>query len=161
MDSDRSVIPATAVPLEILALEAAVERVLAEGLTSVQRRHRCSAAATRAGRGRSGSRRTSPDAEAAVVATTVVAPSGTDARLLVERARADRPVALSAGFATLAATVLRIDHTGQRARLEVVLSALEALGGVLNSPSAAKGLVRDALEVAERAWSAEEARSAC
>jgi aspartate aminotransferase-like enzyme len=159
VDSDRTVIPTTAVPLEVLALEAAVERVLAEGLKSVQRRHRCAAAASRAGARALGLAPYAPDGEAAVVATTLLAPSGTDARLLVERARADRAVALSAGFGTLAPTVLRIDHTGQRARLDVVLSALEALGSALNGPPEAKRLVRDALEGAERAWSTEEARS--
>jgi aspartate aminotransferase-like enzyme len=159
VDSDRGVIPATAVPLEILALEAAVERLLAEGLTSVQRRHRCAAAASRAGARALGLTPYAPDAEAAVVATTLAAPSGTDARVLVERARAGRPVALSAGFGALAPTVLRVDHTGQRARLDVVLSALEALAGALNSPPAAKSSAPDALEAAERAWSAEEARS--
>jgi aspartate aminotransferase-like enzyme len=159
LDSDRSVIPSTAVPLEILALEAAVERVLAEGLTGVQRRHRCSAAASRAGARALGLTPYVPDAEAAVVATTLEAPPGTDARHLVERARAERPVALSAGHGSLAPTVLRIDHTGQRARLDVVLSALEALAGALNSPPVTTGRVREVLEVAERAWSTEEARS--
>jgi aspartate aminotransferase-like enzyme len=159
VDSDRSVIPATAVPLEILALEAAVERVLAEGLPSVQRRHRCSAAASRAGARALGLTSYAPDTEAAVVATTLAAPSGTDARVLVERARTDRPVALSAGFGPLAPTMLRIDHTGQRARLDVVLSAVEALASALNGTPPAKGLVPEALDAAERAWSAAEARS--
>jgi aspartate aminotransferase-like enzyme len=160
VDTDRSVIPATAVPLEILALEAAVERALAEGLTSVQRRHRCAAAASRAGARALGLTPYVPDAEAAVVATTLAAPPGADARVLVERARTDLPVALSVGFGALAPTVLRIDHTGQRARLDVVLSALEALAGALNSAPAAKGLVPEVLDAAERAWSAEETRSA-
>jgi aspartate aminotransferase-like enzyme len=68
-------------------------------------------------------------------------------------------VALSSGFGGLASTVVRIDHTGQRARLSVVLDALEALGSALGSSSLLRGSVPDALEAAEQAWSAEEARS--
>lgn len=159
VDSDKSAIPGTPSPLEILALEAAVERVLAEGLQRVQGRHRASAAASRSGARALGLRPYAGDADAAVVATTLVAPPGIDARALVERARADRHVALSSGFGKLAGTVVRIDHTGQRARLMVVLDALEALGAALNSSSELNGSIPAALEAAEQAWSAEEARS--
>jgi aspartate aminotransferase-like enzyme len=159
LDSDKSVIPATPVPLEILALEAAVDRVLAEGLRSVQRRHRASAAASRSGARALGLTPFAPDADASVVVTTLQAPPEADARSLVERARAHHHVALSSGFGGLASTVVRIDHTGQRARLSVVLDALEALGSALGSSSLLRGSVPDALEAAEQAWSAEEARS--
>ena len=99
------------------------------------------------------------DADAAVVATTLVAPSGIDVRALVERARADHDVALSSGFGSLADTVLRIDHTGQRARLTIVLDALQALGEALKGSSELNGSIPAALQAAEQAWSAEEARS--
>ncbi|MGD0441190.1 MAG: aminotransferase class V-fold PLP-dependent enzyme [Acidimicrobiales bacterium] len=158
LDTDHSVIPGTPVPLEILALEAALERVSAEGLANVQRRHRCSAAASRAGARALGLSPYALDPEAAVVATTLQAPPGTDARALVERARRNGVVALSPGFGALAGTVLRIDHTGQRARLDVVLGTLEALGGALDA-SPGRGSVPDALEAAQQAWSAEETRS--
>ncbi len=157
--SARSTVPRTPSPLEILALEAAVERVLAEGLQSVQRRHRASATASRCGARALGLAPFVSDADAAVVATTLAAPPGIDARSLVERARADRPVAVSSGFGELARTVVRIDHTGQRARLSVVLEALEALGTALSGSSQLHGSIPSALATAERAWSAEEARS--
>ena len=159
VDSDKSMIPGTPSPLEILALEAAVDRVLVEGLQRVRQRHRASAAASRSGARALGLTPYASDADAAVVATTLVAPSGIDARTLVERARTDRHVALSPGFGELAGTVVRIDHTGQRARLAVVLDALEALGVALTSSSELHGPVPAALEAAEQAWSAEEARS--
>ncbi len=159
VDSDKSIIPGTPSPLEILALEAAVERVLVEGLERVQQRHRASAAASRSGARALGLTPYTSDADAAVVATTLVAPSGTDARALVERARADHRVALSSGFGSLAGTVLRIDHTGQRARLTVVLDALQTLGEALKSSSELNGSIPAALQAAEQAWSAEEARS--
>ena len=158
LDSDKSVIPGTPSPLEILALEAAVERVVAEGLESVQRRHRASAAASRSGARALGLTPYASDADAGVVATTLAAPPGTDARSLVLRARGDRQVALSPGFGKLAGTVVRVDHTGQRARLAVVLDALEALGAALASSSELNGSIPAALAAAEQAWSAEEAR---
>ena len=151
LDSDKSAIPGTPSPLEIIALEAALERVFAEGVDHVRRRHRACAAASRAGARALGLAPFATDADAALVATTLAAPEGLDARLLVERARAGRPVALSAGYGELGRHVLRIDHTGQRARLEVVLEALEALRGALVD---ATGSLPEALTVAEQAWRA-------
>lgn len=156
LDSDKSAIPGTPAPLEIIALEAAIERVSTEGLQHVQLRHRASAAASRSGARALGLTPFVSDSDAAAVATTLHAPVGLDARALVERARAGRLVAISPGFGKLAGTVLRIDHTGQRARLGVVLEALEALGGALDGYSQLHGSIRDALAGAEQAWTAEE-----
>jgi aspartate aminotransferase-like enzyme len=156
LDSDKSAIPGTPAPLEIIALEAAIERVSTEGLQHVQLRHRASAAASRSGARALGLTPFASDIDAAAVATTLRAPAGLDARALVERARAGRLVAISPGFGKLAGTVLRIDHTGQRARLGVVLEALEALGGALEGCSRLHGSIRDALAAAEQAWTAEE-----
>jgi len=160
IDTDKTAIPGTPSPLEIIALEAAVERVSTEGLENVRRRHRSSAAASRAGAEALGLEPFAIDADAAVVATTLMAPEGIEARDLVERAQAVRRVALSSGFGELASTVIRIDHTGQRARLGVVLEALEALGVALEGFARPRGSVQDALAAAERAWSAEDAASA-
>jgi hypothetical protein len=63
-------------------------------------------------------------------------------------------VALSAGIGELASSVVRLDHTGQRARLSVVLEALEALGGAITGSFEPHARVRDALAEAERAWAA-------
>ena len=157
VDSDKATIPGTPSPLEILALEAALERVRAEGMQSLQLRHRASAAASRSGARALGLEPFVRDRDAAAVATTLAAPLGADARAIVARARAGRHVALSPGFGDLAGRVVRIDHTGQRARLPIVLEALEALGAGLAGLSAPTGSVGEALEAAEEAWSAEEA----
>ena len=160
IDTDKSAIPGTPSPLEIIALEAALERVSTEGLENVRRRHRASAAASRMGAQALGLETFAVDAEAAVVATTLLAPEGIDARHLVERAHSVRRVALSSGFGELASTVIRIDHTGQRARLGVVLEALEALGIALEGSAGPNASLPDALDAAERAWSVEDAASA-
>ena len=63
LDSDKSAIPGTPSPLEILALEAAVERASAEGLPRLRARHHAAAAASRSGAralGLSRSRTTTP-----------------------------------------------------------------------------------------------------
>ena len=73
---------------------------------------------------------------------------------LVAQARAKAPVAISSGHGELAREVVRIDHTGQRARLDVVLEALEAIGTALDGKSRRGGPVPEALTAAEQAWSA-------
>jgi aspartate aminotransferase-like enzyme len=158
VDSDKTTIPGTPSPLEIAALEAAVDRVVTEGLQRVQQRHHASAAASRAGARSLGLVPFVSDADAAVVATTLRVPTGIGPRSLVETAHADRQVALSSGFGDLASTVVRVDHTGQRARLDVVLDTLEALGTALASLSHLRGSLREALDAAEQAWSVEESR---
>jgi aspartate aminotransferase-like enzyme len=159
IDTDKSAIPGTPAPLEIIALEAAVERVATEGLDNVRRRHRASAAASRSGARALGLQPFAAETEAAFVATTLLAPEGTDGRDLVAHAQAVRRVAVSPGHGELASTVVRIDHTGQRARLSIVLEALEALGVALEGSARPRGSVQDALDAAERAWSAEESAS--
>ena len=126
LDSDKSVIPGTPSPLEILALEAAVERVVAEGLESVQRRHRASAAASRSGARALGLTPYASDADAAVVATTLAAPPGTDARARwccahaaidrspCRRASASSPVRSSGSTTPASARVLRSCSTRSR-----------------------------------------------
>ena len=71
LDSDKSAIPGTPAPLEIIALEAAIERVLTEGLQHVQLRHRASAAASRSGARALGLTPFANDSDAAAVATTL------------------------------------------------------------------------------------------
>ena len=65
-------------------------------------------------------------------------------------------MALSPGFGDLGGHLVRIDHTGQRARIEVVLEALEALAIALEETSPLSGSLAEALSAAERAWAAVE-----
>ncbi|HXY44272.1 MAG TPA: aminotransferase class V-fold PLP-dependent enzyme [Acidimicrobiales bacterium] len=152
IDAGRTAVRGTPPPLEILALEAALERIVAEGLPGVRRRHEAAAAASRAGAAALGLAPFAPDAEAAFVATTLRAPAATDARQLVEMASARGRVALSAGYGSLATGVLRLDHTGQRARLPVVVDALVALGRALDERRALDGSIPEAVEAAKAAW---------
>ncbi len=94
------------------------------------------------------------------MATTLLAPEGTDGRDLVAHAQA---VPSSRRLAPVTASS-RAPSSGSttpasRARLSIVLEALEALGIALEGSARPRGSVQDALDAAERAWSAEESAS--
>ncbi|MFD1668243.1 hypothetical protein ACFSJI_23235, partial [Streptomyces calvus] len=90
--------------------------------------------------------------EAAPVATTLRAPSGTVAAELVARAlAADPALVLAAGGGALAKEMIRVNHYGPEANPGAVRASLAALGAAL----ADAGLTVDvaaALDAAERAW---------
>jgi aspartate aminotransferase-like enzyme len=71
----------------------------------------------------------------------------------VREALKQSDAALSAGFGELSHEVIRIDHTGERARLDVVTAALRSLDAVLNQRKSDDKVIASALEAAERAWS--------
>ncbi len=147
LETDRSTLPVILAPLEIRSLAQASERVLEEGLENVCARHRGAARAAREGGRVLGLEPFVTDEDAAVIVTTFHAPDARDAREIV-RALAGRELALSAGVGELAPIVLRVDHTGQRARLEVVVAVLIALAEVLEVSERAKA----AIESATEAW---------
>jgi aspartate aminotransferase-like enzyme len=94
------------------------------------------------------------DKEAAVIVTTLRSPDRMDATSLVRKAKRSGDVALSPGFGELAHEVIRIDHTGERARLDVVIAALEALGRALGE-AISNDAIEVAVEAASKAWSNE------
>lgn len=100
----------------MLALEACVERIEAEGLETVMARHASAAAATRAGvvaLGGGIAPYVRDAGDAAPVATTVRVPSGTTASELVARAlAADPELPLAAGGGVLAREMIRVNHYG-------------------------------------------------
>ncbi|MEU9099489.1 aminotransferase class V-fold PLP-dependent enzyme [Streptomyces sp. NPDC048361] len=134
IDGGRKALPHAPAQLEMLALEACVERIDSEGLDAVTARHASAAAATRAGALALGG--VAPyvhaAADAAPVATTLRAPEGVDASELVAKAlAADPSLPLIAGGGTLASTMIRVNHYGVDATRGVVQSSLAALGAVL------------------------------
>ncbi|GAB2738182.1 alanine--glyoxylate aminotransferase family protein [Streptomyces bullii] len=155
IDGGRRALPHAPAQLEMLALEACVERIEREGLETVMARHASAAAATRAGAlalGGGLEPYVHEVAQAAPVATTLRAPSGVVAAELVRRAlEADPAVPLAAGGGPLAKEMIRVNHYGADATRAAVRSSLTALGFAL----AERGLdvdVAEALRAAERAW---------
>ncbi|MEV7862240.1 aminotransferase class V-fold PLP-dependent enzyme [Streptomyces hirsutus] len=155
IDGGRAVLPHAPAQLEMLALEACVERIEAVGLETLTARHAAAAAATRAGAlalGGGLEPYVHDAAEAAPVATTLRAPSGTVASELVARALAvDPALPLAAGGGSLAKEMIRVNHYGPDATRGAVRASLTALGTAL----AEQGLpvdVQGALRAADHGW---------
>lgn len=141
--------------LEMLALEACLERIESAGLDAVMARHAGAARATRAGAAALGGGLepyVHEAGDAAPVATTLRAPSGTVASELVAHALGSEPgLPLAAGGGALAKEMIRVNHYGPDATRDAVHACLAALGGAL----AAQGLTVDvvaARRAADDAW---------
>ena len=129
-EAGRSVLPVIPGHLETRALGAAVERVQAEGLDGVVSRHRAASRATRAALAPLGLLPWARQpAEAASVATLVRAPAeGAAALLRASLAGSeDLSVLVSTAPGALAESALRVNHTGRRATLPAVQSAVAGL----------------------------------
>ncbi|MBT2504376.1 alanine--glyoxylate aminotransferase family protein [Streptomyces sp. ISL-98] len=136
IDGGRRALLHAPAQLEMLALEACVERIEAEGLDALMARHSAASSATRAGAVALGGG-LEPYVlgarEAAPVATTLRAPSGVDASELVAKALADDPsLPLIAGGGALSKEMIRVNHYGVDATRGAVLSSLGALGAALS-----------------------------
>ncbi|MEU1272309.1 aminotransferase class V-fold PLP-dependent enzyme [Streptomyces sp. NPDC005799] len=149
-DGGRTALPHAPAQLEMLALEACVERIETVGLETVMARHASAAASTRAGAlalGGGLEPYVYEAREAAPVATTLRVPAGVVASELVTRALTTDPtLPLAAGGGALAKEMIRVNHYGPDATAEAVSAALTALGTALEE----KGLRVDT-EAARRA----------
>jgi aspartate aminotransferase-like enzyme len=157
IDGGRRALPHAPAQLEMLALEACLERIEADGPAAVMARHAAAAAATRAGAlalGGGLAPYVREARDAAPVATTLRAPAGVDASELVARAlERDPALPLAAGGGALAKEMIRVNHYGPHAAPGAVRDCLAALGAVL----ADRGLPTDpegARRAAEDAWRA-------
>ncbi|MFE9030093.1 pyridoxal-phosphate-dependent aminotransferase family protein [Streptomyces iakyrus] len=155
IDGGRKALLHAPAQLEMLALEACVERIEAAGPDAVMARHASAAAATRAGAVALGGGLEPyvyEARDAAPVATTLRAPSGLVASELVRRAlAADPAVPLAAGGGALAKEMIRVNHYGAEATPGAVRASLAALGVALSE----QGLTVDveaALRAVEGAW---------
>ncbi|WP_332757910.1 pyridoxal-phosphate-dependent aminotransferase family protein [Streptomyces sp. MT206] len=148
IDGGRKALLHAPAQLEMLALEACLDRIAAEGLPAVMARHAAAAAATRAGAVALGLSAYVPlDAEAAPVATTLRVAGGVDASEVVAKALSADPAApLAAGGGALAREMIRVNHYGPAAALDSVRSSLTALAAALSTDPT------PALSAAESAW---------
>ncbi|MFE5190447.1 pyridoxal-phosphate-dependent aminotransferase family protein [Streptomyces sp. NPDC056628] len=143
IDGGRRALLHAPAQLEMLALEACVERIEADGLDAVMARHRGAALATRAGAVALGGGLepyVHEARDAAPVATTLRTPAGVEASEVVARALASEPaLPLAAGGGALAKEMIRVNHYGKDATVGAVRGSLAALGAAL----AEKGLTVD------------------
>ncbi|WP_432124517.1 pyridoxal-phosphate-dependent aminotransferase family protein [Streptomyces sp. C10-9-1] len=155
IDTGRRALPHAPAQLEMLALEACLDRIEAEGPRAVRERHASAAAAVRAGAVALGGGLAPfvrEAAEAAPVATTLRAPEGVDAGELVASALASDPsLPLVAGGGSLAKELVRVNHHGADATRGTVRSSLAALGAALAAQGRAVD-VEGALRAADGCW---------
>ncbi|MEU0686484.1 pyridoxal-phosphate-dependent aminotransferase family protein [Streptomyces uncialis] len=135
IDAGRRALLHAPAQLEMLALEACVERIESVGLDTVTARHAAAARATRAGATALGlglEPYVTEARDAAPVATTLRVPAGADASAVVARALAlDPGLPLVAGGGALAREMVRVNHYGPDATDEVVERSLAALAKAL------------------------------
>ncbi|GGW94490.1 pyridoxal-phosphate-dependent aminotransferase family protein [Streptomyces chryseus] len=140
IDGGRKALLHAPAQLEMLALEACLDRIEAEGLGAVEARHRAAATAARAGAialGGGLEPYVHAAREAAPVATTLRTPEGVDASVVVAKAlAADPSLPLIAGGGALSKEMIRVNHYGVDAQRGVVESSLAALGAALSEAGA-------------------------
>lgn len=156
IDGGRKALLHAPAQLEMLALEACLERIEAEGLDAVMARHASAAAATQAGVAALGGGLepyVHEAGEAAPVATTLRTPDGVVAAELVARAlAADPALPLAAGGGALAREMIRVNHYGPDATPGAVRACLAALGTALAESGADDVDVTAALRAAAEEW---------
>jgi len=130
LDKGRGVLPGMPSPIEFHALVATLDRFESEGLDAAIARHTVAGTATRAGLMALGLTPWVSDAEASNLTTAARLPEGIDRTTLLDRLA---PFATGTGAAVGPGTdrLLRLNHTGPRARFETVLSNVVALGAAL------------------------------
>lgn len=130
VEKGRGPLPGTTVPLEWHALDAALDRIEAEGLNSVIARHRLAAQATRAGLAALGADLWASADTASNLVTAVKVPEGHSPEdLMTNIAHLNPP--LAAGVGPGSEKLIRFIHTGQQARVSDVAGAVCAYGMAL------------------------------
>mgnify|MGYP001268922834 CR=1 FL=1 len=131
LDAGRGALQGMPSALEFWALEAALDHVEAEGLDAVIARHALAAAATRAGLHALGAALWIEDeAAASNLVTAVSLPDGLSAEEIAARP-ASIEAGLSPGVGEAGQKLIRLNHTGPRARHDTVLAGVLALGFAL------------------------------
>jgi aspartate aminotransferase-like enzyme len=131
LERGRGALPGTPPPLEFWALEAAIDRVEAEGIGNLIARHQLAAKASRAGlRALGVAPWIADDRAASALVTSAPVPAGIDDQVLIAEA-ARLGVALGRGFGSIEGRLVRLDHTGLRAAFGAVLANVVAYGSAL------------------------------
>jgi len=132
----RGALPGMPSPIEFHTLEAALDRAEAEGLAALIARHARAAAASRAGVAALGLVPWVAPQQASNLVTAVRLPDGIDRAALLA-GLAPFGTAIAAAVGPGSERLVRLNHTGPRARFEVVLADIVALGTALRALGAA------------------------
>ena len=130
LDKGRGALPGMPSALELHALDAALARVESEGLDNVIARHQLAGDATRAALRALGLAPFTPAASASNLVTGALLPP---AIAMDDAVAALSPfgVGIEPSVGAAATRLLRLNHTGNRARFEPVLANILALGAAL------------------------------
>ena len=131
LETGRGGLPGTPSALEFHALAQTLARVEAEGLALIQARHRRAAAAARAGAKVLTGRAWVVEENASNLVTAAALPDGLDAGRVLAAAAPGH--ALSAGVGPSGERLIRLNHTGPRARLDAVLNDLATMARALSA----------------------------
>lgn len=132
LDKGRGVLPGMPSALEFHALQAALDRVEAEGFASVIARHARAGRASRTAVQAMGLRPWVDEARASNLVTAAPLPPGL-AMDAVLAALEPFGTGIAPGVGPSADRLLRLNHTGPRARFDVVLANVLALGQALRA----------------------------
>lgn len=125
LGTGRGALPGTPSALEFHALAATLARVESEGIGQLQARHAAVARGARAGALALTGRNWVSDGQASNLVTAVALPPGLSAASVL--AAAEGAHGLSAGVGAGGESLIRLNHTGPRARTEVILGDLSVL----------------------------------
>ncbi|CAN7384259.1 pyridoxal-phosphate-dependent aminotransferase family protein [Neorhizobium tomejilense] len=129
LETGRGALSGTTAPLEFFALEAALDRAEAEGIDAIVARHVRAARATRAALAAMGGELWVDALHGSNLVTAARLPAAADPAAVLSVA--PRGIELSAGVGPGAERLIRLNHTGQRARFDIVLGNLTAYGMAL------------------------------
>ncbi|AJK46353.1 pyridoxal-phosphate-dependent aminotransferase family protein [Burkholderia plantarii] len=131
LQRDRGLLPGSPSALEFWALEAALDRIEAEGIARMVARHAQAARASRAAlRALGVTPWIAHDDDASALVTAAPVPPGVDPLALISHARR-HGVELAPGSGEIAGQIVRLDHTGLRATADAVHANLVAYGCAL------------------------------
>lgn len=127
LERGRKALPGMPSALEFWSLVAALDRIEAEGIAAVIARHQRAARAARAGVRALGLGEWVAEAIASNLVTAAPLPDALEADEVVARS-SPLDSSLAAGVGPVGQRLVRLNHTGPRARLETVVSGIWALG---------------------------------
>jgi len=130
LETGRGALPGTPAPLEFFALDAALERLEAEGIDAVEARHRLAAKATRDALRALGAEPWVDDHLASALVTAVKLPADIDRSNFLQTARLDG-ADIGAAVGPGSDRLVRLNHTGQRASKKAVRSNIKAFAHAL------------------------------
>jgi aspartate aminotransferase-like enzyme len=135
LQTGRGALPGTPSAVEFHALAQCLARIEAEGLQALQARHAQAATAARAGVQALLGQRWVAETAASNLITAAALPAGLQAEAVLRALSetAARGHALSAGVGPAGKQMIRLNHTGARATLAVVMAELLHLGGALQA----------------------------